>query len=265
MAPRPAPARAAESRHGLARRRRHARGKPSGLPFHAQFANVAAAAGLRAPVIYGDEGKADYILESMGCGAAFLDYDNDGWLDIVMLTGRRRTGPTPADATIRLYHNNRDGTFTRRHRAVRAWAAACGPPASRSATTITTASTISSSPAGARTSCFTTRATARSRTSRRRRDCCTRARATAPAAPGSITIATAGSISSSRITLVFDPDKIPPRGKDPGVQLQRRSGLLRARRDFRRSSAVCTTTTATAPSPMSASKSGIWPSSRAMR
>jgi hypothetical protein len=87
------------------------RGKPSGLPFHAKFTNVAAAAGLRAPVIYGDEGKADYILESMGCGAAFLDYDNDGWLDIVMLTGRRRTGPTPAEATIKLYHNNRDGTF----------------------------------------------------------------------------------------------------------------------------------------------------------
>ena len=87
------------------------RGKPSGLPFHAKFTNVAAAAGLRAPVIYGDEGKADYILDSMGCGAAFLDYDNDGWLDIVMLTGRRRTGATPADATIKLYRNNRDGTF----------------------------------------------------------------------------------------------------------------------------------------------------------
>jgi hypothetical protein len=87
------------------------RGKPSGLPFHAKFTNVAAAAGLRAPVIYGDPGKADYILESMGCGAAFVDYDNDGWLDIVMLTGRRRTGPTPAEATIKLYHNNRDGTF----------------------------------------------------------------------------------------------------------------------------------------------------------
>jgi hypothetical protein len=87
------------------------RGKPSGLPFHARFTNIAAAAGLRAPVIYGDEGRADYILESMGCGAAFLDYDNDGWLDIVMLTGRRRTGPTPADATVKLYHNNRDGTF----------------------------------------------------------------------------------------------------------------------------------------------------------
>ncbi len=87
------------------------RGKPSGLPFHAKFTNVASAAGLRAPVIYGDEGKADYILDSMGCGVAFLDYDNDGWLDIVMLTGRRRTGPTPAEATLRLYHNNRDGTF----------------------------------------------------------------------------------------------------------------------------------------------------------
>jgi hypothetical protein len=47
----------------------------------------------------------------MGCGAAFFDYDNDGWLDILMLTGRRRTGPTPPEATIRLYHNNRDGTF----------------------------------------------------------------------------------------------------------------------------------------------------------
>ena len=87
------------------------RGKPSGLPFNAKFVNVAGAAGLHFPVIYGDEGRADYILESMGCGAAFVDYDNDGWLDIVMLTGRRRTGPTPAGATIRLYHNNRDGTF----------------------------------------------------------------------------------------------------------------------------------------------------------
>ncbi len=87
------------------------RGKPSGLPFHAKFVNVAAAAGLTAPIIYGDEGRADYILESIGCGAAFLDYDNDGWLDIVMLTGRRRAGPTPGGATTRLYHNNRDGTF----------------------------------------------------------------------------------------------------------------------------------------------------------
>ena len=88
------------------------RGKPSGLPFDAKFVNVAAQAGLREPVVFGDEGRADYILDSIGCGVAFLDYDNDGWLDILMLTGRRRTGPTPSSATIRLYKNNRDGTFT---------------------------------------------------------------------------------------------------------------------------------------------------------
>jgi enediyne biosynthesis protein E4 len=87
------------------------RAKASGIPFNASFVNVANQAGLHSPVIYGDEGRADYIQESIGCGVAFLDYDNDGWQDIVVLTGRRRTGPTPAEATIRLYHNNRDGTF----------------------------------------------------------------------------------------------------------------------------------------------------------
>jgi enediyne biosynthesis protein E4 len=87
------------------------RDKPSGLPFHAHFVNVAHAAGLRAPVIYGDIAYHDYILDSMGCGVAFLDYDNDGWQDIVVLTGRRWQA-TPAEAIIRLYRNNRDGTFT---------------------------------------------------------------------------------------------------------------------------------------------------------
>ena len=87
------------------------RGKPSGKPFDASFVNVAHAAGLRAPVIYGGPTHADYALEAMGCGAAFLDYDNDGWLDILLLTGRR-FNQTPADSSLRLYHNNRDGTFT---------------------------------------------------------------------------------------------------------------------------------------------------------
>jgi len=87
------------------------RGPASGLPFNAKFTNVAKAAGLTAPVIFGDEGHADYILDSLGCGVAFIDYDNDGWQDILLLTGRRRHAPNPASATIRLYHNNRDGTF----------------------------------------------------------------------------------------------------------------------------------------------------------
>ena len=87
------------------------KGAPSGKPFHAHFVNVAAAAGLRAPVIYGSPGKTDYVIEAMGCGAAFLDYDNDGWLDILVLTGRRLQA-TPDGATLRLYRNNRDGTFS---------------------------------------------------------------------------------------------------------------------------------------------------------
>jgi hypothetical protein len=87
------------------------RGKPSGLPFHAKFTDVAAHAGLRAPVIYGPPDRMDYIIESMGCGVAFLDYDNDGWLDIFLLSGTRREGPVEG-ATNRLYKNNRDGTFT---------------------------------------------------------------------------------------------------------------------------------------------------------
>jgi hypothetical protein len=87
------------------------RGKPSGLPFHARFTDVAASAGLRAPVIYGPPDRMDYILESMGCGVAFLDYDNDGWHDIFLLSGTRREGPVEG-ASNRLYKNNRDGTFT---------------------------------------------------------------------------------------------------------------------------------------------------------
>lgn len=87
------------------------RGPASGLPFNARLVDVAKSAGLTAPTIFGDEDRTDYILDSLGCGVAFIDYDNDGWQDILILTGRRRNSPNPADATIRLYHNNRDGTF----------------------------------------------------------------------------------------------------------------------------------------------------------
>jgi len=87
---------------------RHA---PSGRPFNAHFVDVAAAAGLSAPTIYGGVESKKYILESTGCGCAFIDYDNDGWLDIFLLCGTRIEAAPPA-ATNRLYKNNRDGTFT---------------------------------------------------------------------------------------------------------------------------------------------------------
>ena len=86
------------------------RAKPSGLPFAARFTDVAQQAGLRAPIVYGAAGRKQYILESIGCGCAFLDYDNDGWLDIFLLSGSRVEG-VPEGATNRLYKNNRDGTF----------------------------------------------------------------------------------------------------------------------------------------------------------
>jgi enediyne biosynthesis protein E4 len=84
---------------------------PSGRPFHAHFVDVAAAAGLHAPVIYGSVDSKKYILEATGCGCAFIDYDNDGWIDIFLLSGTLLTG-NPPEATNRLYKNNRDGTFT---------------------------------------------------------------------------------------------------------------------------------------------------------
>ena len=87
-----------------------ARPAPSGRPFHAYFTDVASAAGLRAPVIYGGVDSKKYILESAGCGCAFIDYDNDDWMDIFLLSGTRLTG-NPPDAGNRLYKNNRDGTF----------------------------------------------------------------------------------------------------------------------------------------------------------
>ena len=87
------------------------RGKPSGLPFNAHFTDVAAHAGLTAPVIYGGVDKKEYIIETVGCGVAFLDFDNDGWLDIFILSGTR-LHEAPRTATNRLYKNNRDGTFT---------------------------------------------------------------------------------------------------------------------------------------------------------
>ena len=87
------------------------RGKPSGLPFHSRLNDIAAQAGLTAPVIYGGVERKQYILETVGCGCAFIDYDNDGWLDILLLSGTRLEGDPP-EATNRLYKNNRDGTFT---------------------------------------------------------------------------------------------------------------------------------------------------------
>jgi enediyne biosynthesis protein E4 len=87
------------------------RGKPSGRPFQARFTDVAKQAGLTEPIIYGPADKKSYIIEVVGCGVACLDFDNDGWLDLLVLSGTRLEGAPPG-TTNRLYKNNRDGTFT---------------------------------------------------------------------------------------------------------------------------------------------------------
>jgi hypothetical protein len=84
---------------------------PPKLPLFSKFTNIAAQAGLTQPVVYGVPGKVTYINESMGGGCAFFDYDNDGWMDVFIVGGRRLDG-TPPGSGNRLYHNNRDGTFT---------------------------------------------------------------------------------------------------------------------------------------------------------
>jgi len=79
-------------------------------PF-SKFVDVAESAGLTQVMPYGEGTKATYIIEIMGGGCAFFDYDSDGWMDIFILGGRRLEG-VPAGASNRLYRNNRDGTFT---------------------------------------------------------------------------------------------------------------------------------------------------------
>jgi enediyne biosynthesis protein E4 len=75
------------------------------------FTDIAAQAGLTRPIIYGGVDSKQFIIETNGCGVAFYDYDNDGWMDILTLSGSNLEG-APKDATNRLYKNNHNGTFT---------------------------------------------------------------------------------------------------------------------------------------------------------
>src|SRR5215470_5696060 len=50
--------------------------------------------------------------ETMGSGCAFIDYDADGWPDILFVNGMDWPGHQRQRSTLRLYRNNRNGTFT---------------------------------------------------------------------------------------------------------------------------------------------------------
>jgi len=78
------------------------------------FTDVTAAAGLlHARNVFGAPADKQFLLEEMGSGAAFFDYDHDGWLDIFLVNGSS-FDPQVRDSrpTSYLLRNNRDGTFT---------------------------------------------------------------------------------------------------------------------------------------------------------
>jgi hypothetical protein len=81
--------------------------RPSGA---IEFTDVTAEAGLRFRHNSGAAGK-KYLPETMGAGAAFLDYDNDGWQDILLVNSTSWPGERGARTTSALYRNRQDGTF----------------------------------------------------------------------------------------------------------------------------------------------------------
>jgi hypothetical protein len=80
-------------------------------PPFSRFTDVAQDSGLSHTTVYGDPNHNTYIVEVNGAGCAFFDYDNDGWMDALILGGRKLES-IPPGAGNQLYHNNRDGTFT---------------------------------------------------------------------------------------------------------------------------------------------------------
>lgn len=81
-------------------------------PFPVTFTDIAKQSGLTETTVYGGINSKKYIIETNGCGAAFFDYDNDGWTDIFLMSGTRLEGfPKGKEPTNRLYRNNKNGTF----------------------------------------------------------------------------------------------------------------------------------------------------------
>src|SRR5271170_1088376 len=76
------------------------------------FTDITAKAGIHFTHNNGAFGK-KWLPETMGPGCAFIDYDNDGYPDILLVNGEDWPGHAHAGPTTpKLYHNNRNGTFT---------------------------------------------------------------------------------------------------------------------------------------------------------
>jgi enediyne biosynthesis protein E4 len=75
------------------------------------FRDITAQAGIHFTHNNAAFGK-KYLPETMGPGCAFIDYDGDGYPDILLVNGQDWPGHTKTPSTLKLYHNNKNGTFT---------------------------------------------------------------------------------------------------------------------------------------------------------
>jgi hypothetical protein len=92
----------------------HATQQVQQLPTSIRFTDVAQKVGLRFSRENGMFGK-KWLPETMGGGGGYIDFDNDGRLDILLINGDYWPGHAPKNTkppTLGLYHNNPDGTFT---------------------------------------------------------------------------------------------------------------------------------------------------------
>ena len=76
-----------------------------------EFTDVSAPAGIHFKHNSGAFGK-KYLPETLGTGCAFLDFDNDGWQDILIVNSTAWPERKTPRTVLALYHNNQDGTFT---------------------------------------------------------------------------------------------------------------------------------------------------------
>ncbi|MFZ0814801.1 MAG: CRTAC1 family protein [Candidatus Sulfotelmatobacter sp.] len=76
-----------------------------------RFVDVTSSAGIQFQHNSGAFGG-KFLPETLGSGCAFLDYDRDGWQDILLINGMDWPGHKQRHSTLRLYRNNRNGTFT---------------------------------------------------------------------------------------------------------------------------------------------------------
>jgi len=81
------------------------------LAQNGQFTNITQSAGVHFVHNNGATGKR-YLPETLGVGVAFIDYDNDGWQDILFANSQDWPDAPKRPATLKLYHNNKNGTFT---------------------------------------------------------------------------------------------------------------------------------------------------------